>query len=159
LKSGRETTPPAARNEIAVRRLRRCAWTGVAGLLAALPVVYAMGSDDPFTAGGLLAAAGWLIVAALTWTCFRMAAARQAGERGPLTQLFVLPLVALLLPGTPILMLAPWALVVGAARFAKAWDPRELVFVLWGLFGVAFFVVIVVILLTARRLRRLDRQG
>ncbi|MGD9866950.1 MAG: hypothetical protein AB7U38_03015 [Hyphomicrobiales bacterium] len=146
----------SAPDETAIRRLRRCGWLGLVGLVASLPLVFAMGRYE-LDGYGLVTSASWLLVAAITVLCFRAAAAERRGERGPFRSLALLSVAALILPGAPIAALAPMSLMMGVARLAQNLDPREALFAVWGLLGIAFFVAIIVILMTVRRLRR--RRG
>ena len=144
---------PAEARERAARRLRFCAWLGVAGLLAGAPLVYAMAHDgiDQTAAMGI---AAWAMIAAITGLCFHACRTLRQGHVPNLLLLGVPPALALVFPGLPILLLTPWAVVIGIGRFFKTFDPRELAFLLWGLFGIAFFVAMVVIVVTAFKLRQ-----
>mgnify|MGYP000088422205 CR=1 FL=1 len=152
--TGNPQPSPDANRDKALRRLRLCGWTGVAGLVAAIYIVVSLlmtGPADIYAAGGVT---GWLIVAAVTWLCFAVTRKQHASQPGPLGSLKWLSLTALAFPGIPILFLAPWALAIGVMRLVHHADPVEMVFVTWGAFGIAYFAVLGVILHSVRTLRK-----
>jgi len=155
--AARAATAAPVPADLLAKRLRRCGWVGVIGLLAGLPLVFAMAFGGRFDVLALGAIVGWAIVAWLTRRCFATARAIAKGEPElRLGRLKSLSIIALIFPGLPILALAPWALMAGIGRLARNADPRELVFAAWGVLGLLYFVVLVLILLTVRRLRRRD---
>lgn len=152
--AGNPQPSPNTNRDKALRRLRRCGWTGVAGLVAAIYIVVSLlmtGPADIYAAGGVT---GWLIVAAVTWLCFRVTRRQHTGQPGPLGPLKWLSLTALAFPGIPILFLAPWALAIGIMRLVHNADPAEMVFVIWGAFGLVYFAILGIILHSVRTLRK-----